>query len=250
MPGETSAPKVHLVGSVPLESAEAVFRTVGGTLGDRIKRLPDGETGNRIDWIRMIQVMLNEHPDFEVDPETPPLEWTQWDGVKLRDIPQVKFKDGVDRAGVKFDTPYADSAIESFALFDKLQQDGVIAAGVKFQISVATPLAPTYNYVSPRAKDDFLPVYTKYLLGEVARMLSALPAERIAVQWDVCQELLMWEGYYDFRRRRPRSTPCPHPVATTTRTRSSARSPRSVTPSPSRSSSAITCATAARATSI
>jgi hypothetical protein len=35
---------VHLVGSVPLASAEDVFRTLGGALGDRLRRLPDGET--------------------------------------------------------------------------------------------------------------------------------------------------------------------------------------------------------------
>ena len=25
----------------------------------------------------------------------------------------------------------------------------------------------------------------------------ALPNDRIAIQWDVCQEVLAWEGYYD-----------------------------------------------------
>jgi hypothetical protein len=40
---------VHLVGSVPLESAEVVFRTVGAEIGDRLRRIPDGETGPRSD---------------------------------------------------------------------------------------------------------------------------------------------------------------------------------------------------------
>src|SRR2546429_4529709 len=33
-----------LVGSVPLASAEVVFRTVAGEIGDRLRRIPDGET--------------------------------------------------------------------------------------------------------------------------------------------------------------------------------------------------------------
>jgi hypothetical protein len=41
----------HLVGSVPLASAETVFETVAEQLGDRLRRLPDGETGPRSDWI-------------------------------------------------------------------------------------------------------------------------------------------------------------------------------------------------------
>ena len=40
-----------LVGSVPLESSSAVFEAVGTKLGKLVKRVPDGETGTRKDWI-------------------------------------------------------------------------------------------------------------------------------------------------------------------------------------------------------
>src|SRR5262249_10988202 len=42
---------VLLVGSVPLGSSRAVFEAVGTKLGKLIKRIPDGETGARKDWI-------------------------------------------------------------------------------------------------------------------------------------------------------------------------------------------------------
>jgi hypothetical protein len=49
---ETRRPEgVHLVGSVPLSSAEEVFRTASAILGDRLRRLSDGETGVRTNWI-------------------------------------------------------------------------------------------------------------------------------------------------------------------------------------------------------
>jgi hypothetical protein len=35
------------------------------------------------------------------------------------------------------------------------------------------------------------------LSGEVAKIAQALPNDRIALQWDVCQEVLAWEGYYE-----------------------------------------------------
>ena len=38
---------------------------------------------------------------------------------------------------------------------------------------------------------------TTHLLGEVAAIAQALPNERIALQWDVCQEVIAWEGYYE-----------------------------------------------------
>jgi len=47
-PGEMtlSQPRgVHLVGSIPLASAEEVFRTGSSILGERLRRIPDGETG-------------------------------------------------------------------------------------------------------------------------------------------------------------------------------------------------------------
>ena len=42
-----------------------------------------------------------------------------------------------------------------------------------------------------------MPALTQHLLGEVRKIADKLPNDRIAVQWDVCQEVLAWEGYYD-----------------------------------------------------
>ena len=42
---------ILIVGSVPLADAEAVFRTIAAALGARVRRIPDGETGARINWI-------------------------------------------------------------------------------------------------------------------------------------------------------------------------------------------------------
>jgi hypothetical protein len=201
MSASRAQPHVHLVGSVPLPDSESVFRAVADRLGPRLKRLPDGETGKRGDWIRFIQVMLANHPDMEVDPTMPPLAWRQWDGVLLREIPRVRFKPGVDPARVKFDLGYGDAAIESFRVFDRLQKEGTIPAGVKFQVCLPTPLAPGYNYVSPPAQADFLRVFQPAMAREVARFAAALPHDRLAVQWDVCQEVLMYEGFYPERPR-------------------------------------------------
>src|SRR4029077_12425243 len=78
-----------------------------------------------------------------------------------------------------------------------LQQEGVIPAGVKFQISLPTPIAPTYNNMVPTDRPALIPVLTTHLLGEVAAIAQALPNDRIALQWDVCQEVIAWEGYYE-----------------------------------------------------
>jgi len=49
----------------------------------------------------------------------------------------------------------------------------------------------------PSDRPLLLPAPTKHLTGEVAKIAAAIPNDRIAVQWDVCQEVLAWEGYYE-----------------------------------------------------
>ncbi len=56
---------VHLVGSVPLNNAEEVFRAASSTLGDRLRRVPDGETGTRTNWIGWQINFLAQNPHLE-----------------------------------------------------------------------------------------------------------------------------------------------------------------------------------------
>jgi hypothetical protein len=190
-------PIVHFVGSVPLPDAETVFRTLSAVAGPHVKRLPDGETGIRKTWIRFLQGVLAENPAIEVATDLPPFKFIQWDGKLLREIPRLRLRPGARPDPATFDTGYAEMAIESWGLFDRLQQAGVIPLGVKFQVSLPTPIAPTYNNMVPADRPGLLPALTQHMIGEVARIARALPNDRIAVQWDVCQEVLAWEGYYE-----------------------------------------------------
>ena len=190
-------PIVHLVGSIPLPDAESVFRIVSGAVGPHIKRLPDGETGIRKTWIKFLQDVLAENPAIEVARDVPPFRFVQWDGKLIREIPRLRLKPGVEPDPRSFKTGYADMAIASWGLFDRLQKAGVIPANVKFQISLPTPIAPIYNNMGPADRPGLLPALTRHFVGEVARIAAAMPNDRIALQWDVCQEVLGWEGYYD-----------------------------------------------------
>jgi hypothetical protein len=190
-------PVVHLVGSIPLPDAEAVFRTLSGALGPHLVHLPDGETGIRKTWIRFLQDVLAASPAIEYAFDLPPFKFTQWDGKVVREIPRLRVKAGATPDAASLKTGYADMAIESWRVFERLQAAGVIPAGVKFQISLPTPIAPTYNNMVPADRPKVLPALTQALTGEVAKIAQALPNDRIAMQWDVCQEVLAWEGYYE-----------------------------------------------------
>jgi hypothetical protein len=190
-------PIVHFVGSIPLPDTETVFRTLAGTAGRHIARLPDGETGIRKTWIRFLQDVLAQNPAIEFAADVPPFRFVQWDGKLIREIPRLRVKPGMTPDAEDFKTGYADMAIASFAIFDRLQKARVIPSGVKFQISIPTPIAPTYNNVVPSDRPKLLPALTRHFIGEVQSIAAALPNDRIAVQWDVCQEVLAWEGYYE-----------------------------------------------------
>jgi hypothetical protein len=190
-------PIVHLVGSIPLSDAETVFRTVAGAIGQHLIRIPDGETGIRKTWIRFLQDVLAANPAIELASDLPPFRFVQWDGKLVREIPRLRLKPGAKPDPDQFITGYADMAIDSWHIFARLQTAGIIPANVKFQISLPTPIAPTYNNVVPRDRPGILPALTRHFIGEVTKIAAALPNDRIAVQWDVCQEVLAWEGYYD-----------------------------------------------------
>ncbi len=193
----TVTPIIHFVGSIPLPDAETVFRTLTRSTGPYLQRLPDGETGIRKTWIRFLQQVLADNPSIEVATDVRPFKFTQWDGKLLREIPRLRVKPGAIPDAATFGTGYADMAITSWKLFERLQREGVIPSSVKFQISLPTPIAPTYNNMVPADRPAVLPALTRHLIGEVAKIAAEMPNDRIALQWDVCQEVLAWEGYYE-----------------------------------------------------
>src|SRR6185503_17281976 len=96
----------HLVGSVPLASAETVFETVAEQLGDRLRRLPDGETGPRSDWIVWQLPVFTSQPQLEVVPPGP----NSW-----RPLPRVRLADGAAAERVRFEAlGYAEAALASY----------------------------------------------------------------------------------------------------------------------------------------
>ena len=195
--GRSEHPIVHFVGSIPLPDTETVFRTLSQATGPHLARLPDGETGIRKTWIRFLQDVLGTNPAIEYANDVPPFKFVQWDGKVIREIPRLRVKPGATPDASTFKTGYADMAIESWAVFERMQKAGVIPAKVKFQISIPTPIAPIYNNMVPGDRQKVLPALTQHFLGEVAKIAKALPNDRIALQWDVCQEVLAWENYYD-----------------------------------------------------
>src|SRR3712207_4536396 len=135
---------VHLVGSVPLGDAEAVMRTASAILGPLLRRVPDGETGERTNWIAWQLGRFAQSADFDAVPP-PPGAYV----MRSRYRPRA----GVDAARTSFGPfGYADAALASYPLFARLKVEGVVPPNARFQVALPTPLAPIVMYVVPEAQ--------------------------------------------------------------------------------------------------
>ena len=190
---------VHLVGSIAMDNCEQVFRATSAALGPYLENIPDGETGERARWIYFQRTMLMEHPAMEIDPTVPELPLYQWDGKLLRSLPLLRFRKDVDPNDVEFDTGYDKAAEYSYNVFKRLREEGAIAAGVRFQVCLPTPMSSCYMYVSHKSHDDYQRVYLKSLLNALNRILENIPHEDLCIQYDVCQEVLIFENYFPYR---------------------------------------------------
>ena len=171
----------HLVGSVPLEDAEAVFRTVGGMLGPYLARIPDGETGARKDWIAWQYAVLAATPGLE-----PVAAGDR--GYLRRQLVRCTAPPRFGALG------YAAAARESFAVFDRLQREGVVPPYVRFQVSLPTPLAPLTVFVAEADRVLVEPAYEARMVAELGEIAGSIPHDRLAIQWDVAVEVGLLEG--------------------------------------------------------
>lgn len=189
MTGVTGDPRpigVHLVGSIPLPDGEAVFRAVGAALGRHVRRVPDGETGKRARWSSWTAPSYERTPGLELV-EPPPGSYTPWKQSRLViDRDQLV----LERLG------FADAAIESFATFARLRGAGALPDHMRFQVCLPSPVAPMSVLIEEGSRAAVEPAHIRQLHSEIDEILAAVPHDELAIQWDVCQDVGIWEGFY------------------------------------------------------
>jgi SAM-dependent methyltransferase len=185
-PGIRAPVGAHLVGSVPLSSAEEVFSRTATALGDRLRRLPDGETGPRSDWILWQYPVFSALPQFEVGPP----------GTDTyRTLPKLRLRPGEHFENVIIDNlGFAETAVASYKTFAKLKRDGVIPAHLRFQLSLPTPLAPISAFIDAEHQAQIEPLYEARVLQELRDVFERVPHDQLALQWDARLEFAMLEG--------------------------------------------------------
>jgi methionine synthase II (cobalamin-independent) len=177
---------VHLVGSAPVENAEDMFRLSMQHLGDCLKRLPDGEAGERDTWIRW---------QYDKIESCEQMQQTNLENVYVP-RPPFTIVEGIQTADeIEFSNlGYADAAIESWSVFQKLVDEELIKKNIRFQVGLPTPLSVAIFYVEPGSRDLFEEAYQFALKNELTRMLEHIPGEKLSIQWETVSEFALLEG--------------------------------------------------------
>lgn len=182
---------VHFNGSVNLPDAETVMREISSRIPAGVRRMTDGETGDRNYWISFQTRKFEDMPEFETvsvgmayetAPDAPPM-------------PHMRLAGGASAEAIDWpNLGYADAYSESFAIFERLQNEGTIPADVRFQMQYPTPLASIAGTIAADDQPKVAPSYERALFADLDGALERLPHARIAIQWDVAVEFGALEG--------------------------------------------------------
>ena len=182
---------ILLVGSVPLADPEAVFRMLASKLGMHAKRYPDGETGQRTNWIRWQRDVFERHSNFELENPNPLIEGIR--DAQTRPIFKLKDKTADMELGA---LGYAKEAISSYGTFSRLKQSGELPRDTKFQVSIPTALALVSSFVTLADRAAVEPAIERALKAETDAIASAIPHQELALQWDAVMEIVGYDGGY------------------------------------------------------
>jgi hypothetical protein len=187
---------VLLVGSIARPedgwSVEDVMRRSAATLGEQISVLPDGEVGDRSAWITYIaRHAYHAHPDLvTLSRHT----FEDWRPRHYDDQWRFAVRDGVDR--ISFERiGYAEEAIRSYATFRRLREEGAIGPGIRFLVTY--PLTESAVRAFFGSGHDFELVWAGYndaVRRELATLGAAIPADDLAIQFDMARETAAVEG--------------------------------------------------------
>lgn len=196
MSAEPSVQGVHLVGSVSgHNTAEEVFRAVFKALPDRLKRVPDGEPGNR-NYFTYFQYFMFQAAGASTDGMLVDFTNNAYKGKShlVSDEEVTEAVKMLEQNGFK--TGYDDAAIESYATFRKLKDEGVIPSSVRFQVALPTALSVVGPFVEKAYQAKVEIVYETALLEALQRIQREIPHGDLAIQIDLAVDMAISEGVY------------------------------------------------------
>jgi hypothetical protein len=166
----------YLTGSINVATIEDAFVLVGARLQPGVTRVPDGEPGDRANWVLTQAAYFLDNPTLDVA-----------DGrAKVRAGTAVSFP-ALD---------YHSVAAESYQKFVAARKKGILAADSRFLVSIPTPFNAVNSFVHFDSQVEVAYAYEQRLAHSVTAIQEAIPPTDLAVQWDLPTELATVEGWF------------------------------------------------------
>ncbi len=171
---------------------EDVVRRCAESLGAYVSMLPDGELGDRSQWITYIaRHVYGQHPDLvTLSRHT----FANWKPRGYGDQWRVTVRPGVEV--IRFPRiGYADEAKQSYRVFCRLRDEGVVPAGVRFLVALPLSESAVRAFVGTARDFEILwEAYNEAIAREITEIADAVPHDDLAVQWDMARETAAVEG--------------------------------------------------------
>jgi hypothetical protein len=173
-------PGIHLPGSMPFADGEQMFRFVGQRLKPWVKRVPD-ETGARTGWVGTQRAAF-DHEAFETSAPEPV--------GPLPPLPRRQLRDDVDRDAFEFAPfQYERAVAPSYEQFRRAREAGLLRADARLLVTMPTPHNVVSGFVATADQEPVRRAYERALARAVAHMATVVPADELAIQWDLVGEL-------------------------------------------------------------
>ncbi len=187
--------KLLLVGSIPMDTAEEVFRAFGPALGEHLPFIPDGEIGERRYWIDGLayRAMANHRELETIHHPAPRADGVEeWRPQGIHDEFKFRLRPGISK--LRFGDPgwrlgYTRDAVNSYFVFKTLRKEGVIPQHMRFQVCLPAVWSGFVGFFPDESDwEKVIPGATEAFSAEISEMCRQIPSDDLAIQWDLAIE--------------------------------------------------------------
>ncbi|CAG8962094.1 hypothetical protein HYFRA_00005137 [Hymenoscyphus fraxineus] len=190
----TPAP-IHLIGSSSLLTAAATFHQATSAFPGALKRIPDGEPKPRDCFIAFQIATFSQCPwvlqPFALYKETGVHEKNGFE----EEVQALRAEHGEKEIRLN-GSGYDIAAIASYAEFCRARGQGVIRAGVKFQVSLPNPHDVVAFCIRPEHQATVEKAYEKEMIAVLKRIQKYIPSYDLAIQFDCPFAVAMLEEVF------------------------------------------------------
>jgi hypothetical protein len=162
---------VHFVGTVPSETVTDAVSRMLESAGPLLRSIPDGEPGDRKNWIVSVIQSFRDHPDLELS--------VDGDFTDYARAPRFRIRDGHELKGDTLRFGLADNAHRSWPIVQALCRDHG-RADLPLQVDVPGDLDMTYFTLGPESLQH-RPTFAEATANEI-RDVHRLLGDRVVFQ--------------------------------------------------------------------